>query len=143
MNSPEAIVVSVARNGEQVGDFPWGSIRQLMAAGSILPTDHYWHQGMSEWRLVSDTWTPALASDESTPGTISAGLRACPSCRREVSPAAVACPHCGHAFEKGFMGRQGFERTLNLGCLGIILFVLLIALFFGSSGIVQLFSGGR
>lgn len=117
MHSLPVFVVKIARDGEDIGDFSWSEIRSLVASGSILPTDHYWYEGMAEWRLVGEQWaTSSDVSDEELQRsgcppaqTIeekdTAKLTPCPSCEREISPKARACPHCGRPL-RGFRMQQ-------------------------------------
>jgi len=56
--------VKVARDGVEIGECRRQELDQLARAGHVLPTDHYWLEGMEEWRLLSDllaskTWRPA------------------------------------------------------------------------------------
>jgi len=52
----------------------------------------------------------------------------CPACHKQVSSEADTCPSCGQPIKRGFIGRSGTERVLNVGCLIIIL--VLIVYFF-------------
>jgi len=49
----EAGSISVARNGRSIGTFDVNTFKQHVASGLILPTDHYWINGMAAWALVS------------------------------------------------------------------------------------------
>jgi hypothetical protein len=49
-----AVLISVARQGKTIGSFDIASFKQNIAAGMLLPTDHYWKNGMAEWKLVAD-----------------------------------------------------------------------------------------
>jgi len=49
-----AVVVSVARNGQNIGNFDLQTFRQNITTGVFLPTDHYWTQGMAGWELVAN-----------------------------------------------------------------------------------------
>ena len=63
------ILVHILRDGVVlVPPFPAPSIAKLMHAGSVRPTDHFWHEGMSEWQMVSTRWEPAAG-----PATVSTG----------------------------------------------------------------------
>jgi hypothetical protein len=46
------MIVCIARDGQEIGQHPKEAIPQLVASGEVLPTDHYWHQGMREWAVV-------------------------------------------------------------------------------------------
>ena len=51
--APNDVIISVARQGSNLGNFDVGSFKQNVASGMILPTDHFWTKGMSAWELVS------------------------------------------------------------------------------------------
>jgi hypothetical protein len=53
----------------------------------------------------------------------------CPECGKPVSGEADNCPHCGIPIKRGFLGKAGTERALNLGCLfAIMVAVALVVL---------------
>lgn len=56
-------------------------------------------------------------------------LQFCPSCNAEVSRKANTCPQCGHPIMRGFLGKAGTERSLNIGCLILLLLGLLLLIF--------------
>ena len=43
------------RNGEFIAEHPFDVAIDLVRSGKIPMTDHYWHEGMSEWKLVSES----------------------------------------------------------------------------------------
>lgn len=53
-------------------------------------------------------------------------LITCPACDREVSDKADRCPQCGHPIARGFLGRAGAERAINVGCLMIVLVLIVL-----------------
>ena len=48
----------VCRNGEVIGDWPEEEFRALVSTGQILPDDYFFHEGMTDWRLVSTYTLP-------------------------------------------------------------------------------------
>lgn len=55
--SPETtspVTILVARQGKNIGSFDSNAFKQNVTAGLILPSDHYWTQGMAGWELVSN-----------------------------------------------------------------------------------------
>ncbi|MFA6543642.1 MAG: TIGR00266 family protein [Limisphaerales bacterium] len=50
-------------NGVQSGPFPVEQVRQMLASGELKPTDHVFHEGLTDW--VQASQSPALAP----PGT--------------------------------------------------------------------------
>ena len=51
MSSP--LQVRVARAGKEVGSYDSAEVLRLLGAGTLKPTDHYWHSGMGGWELLS------------------------------------------------------------------------------------------
>src|SRR5256885_15972649 len=51
--------IYVCRNGEDIGDWEEEGFRNLVSRGEILPTDYYFHEGLSDWVLVSNFQTPS------------------------------------------------------------------------------------
>jgi len=94
-------------------------------------------------RLSSALTPPPLAPEAPTPrrrGTIlwnpeyehvAGTLVTCPACNRAASKEADRCPHCGHPIKRGFLGRAGTERFVNLGCLFIIMSIVALVLIRG------------
>lgn len=46
-------MITVSRNGAEVGKFLESDFLMLIEQKRILPTDHYWKTGMGDWGLVS------------------------------------------------------------------------------------------
>lgn len=69
-------------------------------------------------------------SHAAAPGTTPPPLPGprCPACRGPASPEADRCPHCGHPIKRGFLGRAGGERAINLGCLIFVAVAFLLML---------------
>ena len=66
--------IKISRKGVHVGEYELWQIVDKVKSLVILPTDHYWHAGMAEWKLVSDIILIAqkakedyLASENSKP----------------------------------------------------------------------------
>jgi hypothetical protein len=47
-------VFYVARQGAEIGQFSVEEFRHNVRVGKIKPGDHYWTEGMDDWRLVSE-----------------------------------------------------------------------------------------
>jgi ribosomal protein L37AE/L43A len=47
-------LITISRAGAEIGKFPEADLLKLVEQKQILPTDHYWKAGMSDWRLVSE-----------------------------------------------------------------------------------------
>lgn len=48
------LVISVARNGSELGDFDLPGVLEGLATGYFLPTDLAWHEGLTEWILLPE-----------------------------------------------------------------------------------------
>src|SRR3954465_5905047 len=54
---PAMILVHILRDGViLVPPFPAPKISKLLHAGSVRPSDHFWHEGMANWQIVSTRW---------------------------------------------------------------------------------------
>lgn len=56
--------VSVSRDGEFLGEFPEESILQALESGRFKATDHYFTEGMTNWRPLSDFGSTASPPDK-------------------------------------------------------------------------------
>ena len=52
--APEPKRVYFARNGEVIGEHSFQEACQMVRTSKVALTDHYWHEGMGEWKLVSE-----------------------------------------------------------------------------------------
>lgn len=46
--------IHVARSGKTIGTFGLVSLRDALISAKVLPTDHYWKAGMTDWKPVSE-----------------------------------------------------------------------------------------
>ena len=51
MRSP--LQVAIVRAGKEIGSYDFSELLRLLAAGTLKPTDYYWHEGMRVWELLS------------------------------------------------------------------------------------------
>ncbi len=51
---PPPLTLHVARDGKTIGQFPIDTAQQCLDGRIILPTDDCWHEGMTEWKPVSE-----------------------------------------------------------------------------------------
>lgn len=51
MSTP--LQVTIVRAGNEVGTYELAEVIRLLGAGTLKPTDLYWHEGMVGWELVS------------------------------------------------------------------------------------------
>ncbi len=55
--------VWIARDGETIGEYPRESLDLLAQSSELQTTDHYWHEGMENWRQLDEllgesAWQP-------------------------------------------------------------------------------------
>jgi hypothetical protein len=55
--------IKISRNGLNRGEFELWQITALIKSGEILSTDHYWYDGMAEWKLVTEIIKLAQIAD--------------------------------------------------------------------------------
>lgn len=46
-------LITISRDGTEIGKFLESDLMMLIEQKKVLPTDHYWKEGMAEWGLVS------------------------------------------------------------------------------------------
>ena len=51
MSSP--LQVTIVRAGREIGTYDLAEVLRLLGAGTLKPTDYYWHEGMRVWELLS------------------------------------------------------------------------------------------
>lgn len=59
------MLIHIYRNGVQEGPYPVEQVRQMLASGQLLPTDHVFHEGLTDW--VAAAQSPALATPGAPP----------------------------------------------------------------------------
>ena len=59
-NTPESKIVKVARDGAEIGEHKLEFIPNLLEAGILRKTDHYWMQGMAGWLPLDQLHAPAI-----------------------------------------------------------------------------------
>jgi hypothetical protein len=45
----EPILIRVSREGKELGSYPAPEVLSMLKEGALLPTDFYWHEGMTNW----------------------------------------------------------------------------------------------
>lgn len=55
-----SMLVSIARDGQEIGEWNEDQVRTLYLDGQLLGTDMYWHEGMDEWKTLRHLIKPAL-----------------------------------------------------------------------------------
>ena len=68
------VVFKISRNGQIILEVAEARLSAMVAAGAVLPTDHFWTNGMSGWVLVSQKLAggtaPRAASGASVAGKV-------------------------------------------------------------------------
>ncbi len=60
------MILYLARDGEELGECERQDLAQLVREAQVQTTDHYWHEGMTEWRLVSDLLAEETPAEKAT-----------------------------------------------------------------------------
>lgn len=55
-------LIKIARDGKTIGEYSLADLGLALRAKTVLPTDHFWRQGMKDWERVSVIATEAEAS---------------------------------------------------------------------------------
>ena len=82
MSSP--LHVKISREGKEIGTYDLAEVVRLLRAGTLKPTDIYWHEGMVGWELSSKLDTsegPRLPAE--------------PEVKRQSNNIFFACGGCG------------------------------------------------
>ncbi len=45
----EPLQIRVSREGKELGSYPAPEVLSMLKDGALLPTDFYWHEGMTDW----------------------------------------------------------------------------------------------
>ena len=75
--------VAIVRAGNEVGTYELAEVLRLLGAGTLKPTDLYWHEGMVDWELVSKLDTsegPRLPAEPEVKSQSSNKLFGCGGC---------------------------------------------------------------
>lgn len=48
-------MVKIARSGKEIGTYDSAEVIRLLGVGTLQSTDHYWHTGMVDWRVLADS----------------------------------------------------------------------------------------
>jgi hypothetical protein len=55
-------------------------------------------------------------------------VTSCPDCQAFVRRSVEACPHCGCLIHRGFLGRAGLERFVNVTVLILLMLIMVLVL---------------
>jgi hypothetical protein len=134
---------------KESGPYTLAQLQVMWASGAINAATFWWTEGLGDWQPLSTLEVrlrPPAASPTVPPKTApppalreftNPNLKFCPACRAQVSNETDICPHCGHPIKRGFLGKAGTERVLNVGCLIIVLVVLALVVLGSCSGLLS------
>ena len=110
--------IKISRKGVHLGEYELWQIVDKVKSLVILPTDHYWHAGMAEWKLVSDIILIAqkakedyLASENSKPNN----PPSTPSPIQTSQSAGFKCLTCSLIFQQPqrFDGNSEWDKLIK------------------------------
>lgn len=107
-------MISLSRNGQQIGSFSLEDINRMLASQQLNGTEHWWQEGMANWQSLS-----------TLPGVAMPAQRAA---NPYQTPAG------------GYQGQAVYPKTSGLAIASMILGILALILFFTHifSGIMAL-----
>lgn len=149
-----------SKNGQQLGPFGLGQLKQLADAGMLSPSDLVWQEGYKEWMAagsVSELFpvVNVAAAPSARPSAMPPpippiippvsvqpppppvalprhrGMVNCPKCKKQVADTAESCPHCGAP-------QAAKERNELMGCLSAACFLATMYVFYEYTPIVKL-----
>jgi hypothetical protein len=141
--------VRVSRDGKEIGVYPVAQISRLVSENTLWITDHYWHEGMTDWapltRLMAAEAQRQLEKRQKEEALKAEQLALAKAKAKEEEDRAVAaaasariekekakwfrCHCCRESFPKPMGGPEGDSDGVQV--LGVI--ILLIAILAGLS----------
>lgn len=85
----------IARAGKEIGEYELTVIREYLALGNLVPSDHAWKEGMAGWKTLAELGIVAAAKAAPPPPPVPT---AAPKVGRVVTPDAAGgliCADCG------------------------------------------------
>jgi GYF domain 2 len=90
------MIVHVARGGEIIGEFDEPTFQGKVFAGEIRPEDHYWVEGLADWKAVSQyritAKTVRMSMAPPPPQTVNDSRTG----ERQTAPGDKLCSNCGN-----------------------------------------------
>ena len=134
------MTIEFVRNGETLGSFAEEVVPSFVESGAIQQTDHFWHEGMADWQLVSIRWPHKAPPPIPKPLPV----RASPQSNSSASSGSVACSQCGAKMERTTHAKKYMGLQLVGVFVGVIGIVLLFFFPLGTLlGIVLLLGAAR
>jgi hypothetical protein len=110
--------IKISRKGQNLGECELWQIVDKVKSLVVLPTDHYWYAGMTDWKLVSEIIPLAqkakeevLASENNKPNN----LPSTPSPRETSQSAGFKCLTCSLTFQQPqrFDGNSEWDKLIK------------------------------
>jgi ribosomal protein L40E len=91
------MIIYVCRNGVEIGQYTRQDFEYLLSQDRLFPTDHFWSEGMDEWKLLTAAKGYFCQSEKcrhcgakmSEPKPVTSGAR--------IGQVKTICRKCGHA----------------------------------------------
>ena len=116
------LLVKVSRDGKEIGQYSVHEAVRLLADGSLRTTDHYWHDGMTSWGLLSELKARRKFAKDEEDRVVAEAVRI----RVEKEKANWFCCHCcRESFPKPIGAHDEQDGVQAFGV--IILLVAIIA----------------
>ena len=97
-------MISIAHNGQELGQFSADEVAAMLEGGQIDQTAHYWMEGMSEWRSITEIIQVEPQGDEASSTLSAAQISEQPSPNKQDADK----PNQSHV---NFLSRRGFPTT--------------------------------
>ena len=73
--SKNDMTIHIARDGEVLGIFSQEELNAALSAGSVLPSDFAWREGMTDWEAVNEVVRALNAPESVTAAAVDAEIR--------------------------------------------------------------------
>jgi hypothetical protein len=114
--------VMIARGQADIGTFPREQLPKLARTGEIKPTDIYWHDGMGDWKPLSELLEPSAWEKPDDNAVVDVS----PAAAKEAAPAPLAnagkqsALHRANAAWRALDGRRKRAVIACVALLGIL-----------------------
>jgi len=93
------MLIHINRNGQQLGPYTLEQVNQYLTAGSLVPTDQAFTEGMPAWAPLETIPGVVIGANPAAPSPVPAMGATCPQCQVQVAPDALNCPSCGSSLQ--------------------------------------------
>jgi hypothetical protein len=117
------IKIKFSRNGVEIGEYKFWEVEVMVKTFKILPTDHYWHEGISQWEPV--TKLIALIDIAKEDAEIAKQRRANEIEKRKAAEFKQSnyfnCNCCRHTFEEAEGTLDRFGKGIGIVVLSSVI----------------------